>query len=94
MGLKDKLNKISKPDLKKYELAVIFAALGEASQAGLKVFVEGHKLQKAVEVLHTFDKEKSSEDNIPAVLITFQPIENDSKLLEISNFREKKDLIN
>ena len=75
--------KSMEPKKKKNTLCDIIDSLTEASNAGLKVFVEDNKLQKVVEILHVFNEDKINEPILPPVLITFEPITDESKLYEI-----------
>ena len=75
--------KSMEPKMKQNTLCDIIDSLTEASNAGLKVFVEDNKLQKVVEILHVFNEEKINEPILPPVLITIEPITDESKLYEI-----------
>tara|TARA_B100001758_G_C17887057_1_gene341677 strand:+ start:92 stop:358 length:267 start_codon:yes stop_codon:yes gene_type:complete len=75
--------KSAKPNNKQNPLCDIIEILTEAANAGLKVFVEDHKLMKVVEILHVFNEDKINKPILPPVLITIEPITDESKLYEI-----------
>ena len=61
------------------DIEIILSMLGEATFAGLFSFVGKNKMQKTVEVVHVFNKEKLTPGiNLPTVRIIIEPMDDDS----------------
>tara|TARA_R100000781_G_scaffold114648_1_gene86006 strand:+ start:1358 stop:1594 length:237 start_codon:yes stop_codon:yes gene_type:complete len=76
----------------KKDIENILTALGEASFTGLFNFVGKNKMQRIVEVVHCFDKDKFTPGiRLPAVRITIEPLsESDTESID----NRRKSLIN
>ena len=68
-------NLITKKDIEN-----ILSALGEAFIAGGCSFVGQNKMQKTIEVVHVFDKDKFTPGiHLPSVRIIIEPIKEDDE---------------
>ena len=64
----------------KKDIEDILSALGEAFIAGGCSFVGQNKMQKTIEVVHVFDKDKFTPGiHLPSVRIIIQPIKEDDE---------------